>query len=148
MTIRDYLSQSYRLRERIRLHQEELMELRELAVSIAAPGYEEKYNASRNEHAPYEDIIVKIADLQKVHSDELSKLLAFKSELSKLFEKVSNTDEKLILQYRYICNMRWTDIADELGWDPRTVRRWHNKALGKLSVPDNPTIIDKIFEKK
>jgi hypothetical protein len=43
--------------------------------------------------------------------------------------------------------MRWTQIADTLGWDARTIKRWHNKAIAKIVIPENPTIIDKNLKK-
>jgi methylphosphotriester-DNA--protein-cysteine methyltransferase len=44
MTPKAYLNQAYRLEQRIRLDQEELNNLRDLASDVGSPGFEEHYN--------------------------------------------------------------------------------------------------------
>ena len=77
----------------------------------------------------------------------LDELWAFKNELKSVIEAIDNKDERLVMHYRYFCNMKWTQIADTLGWDARTIKRWHNKAIAKIVIPENPTIIDKNLKK-
>ena len=50
-------------------------------------------------------------------------------------------DERLVLTYRYIKNDTWGQIGEELYADERTIRRWHNRALAHVVVPDTPTSI-------
>ena len=148
MTTKEYLSQGYRLEQRIKMHQDEIEGLKALATSVASPGFEEKHNATKNTDAPFEKTLLRIMEMEKEHAEMLERLLSFKRELMLVFEEIQNKDERLVLHYRYLHNMRWTDIADKLGWDPRTIKRWHNKAISKVCVPDNPTIIDKFLLKK
>ena len=56
---------------------------------------------------------------------------------------VPDTDERMVLRYRYIHNMTWEQIGSELNADKSTVRRWHGNALAHVVLPDNPI---KIFE--
>ena len=44
ITPKEYLLQGYRLKERIRMHQSEIEELRSLATSVGSPGFEPHYN--------------------------------------------------------------------------------------------------------
>ena len=127
MTVKEYLGQGYRLEQRIYLSRLELEQLRELAKTVSAVGYDEHFNASR--------------------SMMLENLLQFKKELKTIISSIENKDERLVMYYRYCSNMRWTDIADRLGWDARTIKRWHNKAIAKISIPDNPTIVDENLKK-
>lgn len=55
-----------------------------------------------------------------------------------VIEQVQNTDEQMVLRYRYIHNMTWEQIGDELKANSRTVRRWHGNALQHASLPDEP----------
>ena len=148
MTVKEYLNQGYLLEQRIHLSQLELEQLRELATTVSAVGFEEHYNATRNTDAPFEKTLMKIMKMEEEERQMLEKLLDFKKELKSIISGIENKDERLVMYYRYCCSMRWTDIADKLGWDARTIKRWHNKAIAKISIPENPTIIDenlKIF---
>jgi DNA-directed RNA polymerase sigma subunit (sigma70/sigma32) len=55
--------------------------------------------------------------------------------------KVENTDEQMVLRYRYLHNDTWEKIGEILKADSRTVRRWHDEALKHVKVPDEPIII-------
>ena len=58
-----------------------------------------------------------------------------REEIKMVIGEVADTDEQLVLMYRYIHNLTWANIADEMHADERTVRRWHNKALSHVIVP-------------
>lgn len=142
MTVKEYLGQGYRLEQRIHLSQLELEQLRDLAKTVSAVGFEEHFNATRNTSAPFENTLMKIMEMEEQERMMIEELLQFKKELKTIIGGIENKDERLVMYYRYCSNMRWTDIADRLGWDARTIKRWHNKAIAKIIIPDNPTIID------
>jgi DNA-directed RNA polymerase specialized sigma subunit len=146
MTVKEYLGQGYRLEHRIKLAQAEIEELREMSTSISSSGFEEHYNASKNMEAPFERVLLKIGELEDTQTAMLEKLLAFKQELMSVFTSVSNVDEQLVLHYRYLCNKSWVEIGEKLGWDERTIRRWHNKAIAHVILPENPMVIDRQYE--
>ena len=54
---------------------------------------------------------------------------------------VSDADEQMVLRYRYIHNMTWEQIGDELHADRTTVFRWHNVALQHITLPEEPITI-------
>lgn len=143
MTVKEYLNQGYRLEHRIKLHKTELEELRELSASISSPGFEEHYNATKNTDAPFEKVLFKIMEMEREQAAMLGKLLTFKQELISVINAVEDKDERLVLHYRYICNRTWVDIGDLLGWDERTIRRLHNKALSHVVLPEHPMLIDR-----
>lgn len=142
MTVKEYLSQSYRLEQRIELCRLEIEQLRELVTAIRSAGFEEHYNATRNTSSQFEKILMKIMEMEEKEGIMLETLLTFKEELKSIINSIENKDERLVLYYRYCYCMMWTQIADKLGWDARTIKRWHNKALAKISLPDDPTVID------
>lgn len=142
MTVKEYLGQGYRLEHRIKMHKTEIEEMRELSTSISSPGFEEHYNASKNVEAPFEKVLIKIMELEQMQADMLECLLCFKQELISVINAVPNKDERIVLYYRYVCNKTWVEIGEVIGWDERTIRRWHNRAISHVILPENPTIID------
>ncbi len=145
MTAKEYLSQGYRLEQRIKALGREIEELHLLSVSIPSSGFEEHYNASRNTDAPFVKVISKILDMEAKQADLLDRLISFKGELCRVIDSVQDCDEHLVLRYRYLSNMTWVEIGDELGWDERTIRRMHNRALAHVVLPEHPTIVDTRF---
>ena len=141
MTPKAYLNQAYRLEQRIRLHQEELENLRILASSVGSPGFEEHYNQNHPNDASFVQTLNRIWEKEKRVNDELRLLLQLKDEIESVIGQVVNMDERLILTYRYLKNYKWMRIGDELSADERTIRRWHSSALSHVKVPENPTII-------
>ncbi|MDO4187558.1 MAG: RNA polymerase subunit sigma-70 [Lachnospiraceae bacterium] len=143
MTAKEYLSQGYRLEQRIRLVREEIDNLQELAGSVSSTGFEEHYNATRNTEAPFIRTIYKIMELEDKQNSLLNQLLEFKQEMCEVIDSVDDLNERMVLYYRYIGNESWQDIGKRLFVDERTVRRWHNKALSHVVLPENPMVLEK-----
>lgn len=91
--------------------------------------------------APFERLLCKIYDMEEEHTRMIEKLLTFKKEAVEAIKKIPNQDERLILLYRYINNWSFADIGEKLNVDRHTAMRWHDKALAKFEIPENPTII-------
>ena len=141
MTAKEYLSQGYRLEQRIKLAKMEIEDLEALIGSPGSPGFEEHHNPNRPTEAPFVKTLMKIMEMQDKVNEELTQLLNLKEELKDVINQVEEKDEQLVLRYRYIYNWTWAQIGEEIYADERTVRRWHNKALAHVVVPANPTII-------
>ncbi len=138
MTPKEYLHQAYRLDHRINSDIEELARLREMSVSIASPQLTERVQTSHSTEAPFVRCIYKIQELEEKINAEVDLYVDLKSEIRGVIEKVENTDEQMVLRYRYIHNMTWEQIGDELHADRTTVYRWHNTALRHVTLPENP----------
>jgi DNA-directed RNA polymerase specialized sigma24 family protein len=141
MTPKTYLNQAYRLEQRIRLDTEELENLRTLAATVSSPGFEEHYNPNHPTDAPFVKTLNRIWEMEQKVKGELDLLLRLKEEIQSVIAKVDNTDERLILTYRYLKNYTWARIGDELYADERTIRRWHDRALSHVVVPENPVVL-------
>lgn len=137
MTAKEYLSQAYRLDQRINSNIEEISRLREMVCSISSPSWEEKVQTSRHTDTPFVRCLEKIMDLEKVVNGEIDTLVDLKQQIRTTIESVPNTDEQLVLRYRYIHNCTWEQIGNELNADARTIRRWHGDALQKVKVPQD-----------
>ena len=135
MTPKEYLKQAYRLDHRINSDIAELGRLREMSTSISSPSLGEKVQTNRNTDAPFVKCLERIYALEEKINEEIDLLVNLKEEIRSVIDMVSNTDERMVLRYRYIHNYTWEQIGDVLGADSRTVRRWHGQALGHVTLP-------------
>ncbi len=136
MTVKEYLNQAYRLSQRIELHKQRIDELRSLACSVSSPGFEEHFNPNRNKEAPFVKILYKISEKEKQLSKELNLLIDLEDDIRKTISLLDNIDERLVLEYKYLSNYSWGQIAMKLYVDERTVRRWHNRALSHIKLEE------------
>lgn len=141
MTVKEYLHQAYRLDHKINSDIEELHSLREMACSISSPQLGDKVQTSMKQDAPFVRSIEKIVTLEDRINSEIDTLIDLKEQMRGVIAAVENTDEQMVLRYRYIHNMTWEDIGDELHADKSTVRRWHGSALTHVVLPDDPIMI-------
>ena len=141
MTAREYLNQAYRLEQRMALDRERLKDLRALSLSVSSPGLEPRYNPNCPTEAPFVNIVHRIVDQEEKVARELRMLVKLKIEIQEIIDRLSDADERLVLTYRYLKSMSWSQIADRLYVNERTVRRWHSNGLSHIRIPDNPTIV-------
>lgn len=142
MTAKEYLHQAYRLDQRIKSDTMEAQNLREMAGSVSAIQYDkERIQTMRSTEAPFVRTLEKLWDLEEKIAGELETLSDLKKQIREVIEAVEDTDERMVLKYRYIHNLTWEQIGMELCADARTIRRWHGKALQHVSLPDNPIVI-------
>lgn len=146
MTVKEYLHQAYRLDQKINSDLAELASLREMSLSVSSPQLTERVQTSRKGDAPFVRCIEKIIELETKINTEVDLLVELKKEIRGVITTVEDTDERLVLKYRYVHNYTWEQIGNELHADSRTVRRWHGKALQHVVMPENPVCIDKIKE--
>jgi RNA polymerase sigma factor (sigma-70 family) len=137
MTPREYLSQAYRLKDRIRALSEEIKNMKELAASVSSPGFDEHYNPNRPQEAPFVKALERISDYEEKLSDRIARLVRLEDEIDSVIEQVIDPDERMVLHYRYINNFTWERIGDLMNADRHTVRRWHERALNHVKVPED-----------
>jgi len=105
MTAKEYLSQAYRLDQRINSDIAELGRLRLMSQNISSPGFEEHYNATRNTDAPFVKQIEKIMETEKTINEEIDRLVNLKAQIRLTIDSAKNTDERMVLRYRYVDHM-------------------------------------------
>ena len=138
MTAKEYLRQAYRLDHRINSDIAEMERLQEMAGSVGSPGFEEHCNPNRPTEAPFVRCLEKVWDLEQKINSEIDRLIDLKAQMREVIATASNADEQMVLRYRYIHNMTWEQIGDELNADRTTVYRWHNSALNHVTLPEDP----------
>ena len=141
MTAKEYLRQAYRLDHRINSDIAEMERLREMACSAGSPGMEERHNPNRAADAPYVRSLEKVWELNKKIYDEIDRLIDLKDQMRGAIAMVADIDEQMVLRYRYIHNMTWEEIGNQLHADRTTVYRWHGMALQHFIMPRNPVKI-------
>lgn len=141
MTAKEYLRQAYRLDQKISSDLEEVASLREMSASVSSPQLTERVQTSKNTDAPFVRALEKIMDLEERINKEIELLMELKKEIRVVITTVEDTDECMVLKYRYVHNYTWEQIGNELHADARTVRRWHGKALQHVIMPENPIMI-------
>ena len=138
MTAKEYLRQAYRLDQKINSDLEEVSALREMASSVSSPQLNERVQTSRKYEAPFVRSLEKIMELEEKINQEIDLLVALKDEIRSVITTVEDTDERLVLKYRYVHNYTWEQIGNELHADARTVRRWHGTALLHVTLAKDP----------
>ena len=141
MTAKEYLRQAYRLDQKINSDLEEVAALREMASSVSSPQLSERVQTSRKGDAPFVRCLEKIIELEDKINKEIDLLVELKKEIRMVITTVEDTDERMVLKYRYVHNYTWAQIGNELHADARTVRRWHGKALLHVVLPENPITV-------
>ncbi len=136
MTSREYLCQAYRLDQKIDSNIREVSYLRKMMGSISSPVLGDKVQTSRPAEAPFVRSIEKIMALEEKINSEIDLLVSLKEQMRDVIAAVSDTDERMVLCYRYIHNLTWEEISDELNESVSTVKRRHKSALSHVVLPE------------
>jgi len=128
MSTKDYLSQAYRIDQRINSKLAQVMSLRDLLGKATGTLSGAPKAATPNPHT-MEDTIAKMVDLENEINEDIDTLVDLKAEIMRRIKRVENTEYQTILELRYLCFKRWEVIAVELGYDLRYLYKLHDQAL-------------------
>jgi len=138
MNAKEYLSQAYRLDQRINANLEEVARLREMASCISSSSWDEKVARTRPTDPPYVNCLYKIIDLEKHIDAEVDKLVDLKAQIRTVIDALPNKDEQTVLRYRCLLNYTFEKIGDLMCTDKSTAWYWYNRALEHIVLPENP----------
>ena len=132
MTAKEYLSQAFHIDQRISSKLSQVMRLREAATSCTATlsDMPRPDSPSRQQMA---DTICKIVDLEREINEDIDRLVDLKAEARRVINAVSDPDQQLILELRYLCFKSWEQIAVDMGYELRWLYRLHHRALDAVS---------------
>lgn len=141
MTPKEYLSQAYRLDQRINSKVEQIASLNALATRCtAAPtGIPRSPNHAASAMA---DAVGKIIDLQVEINSDIDRLVDLKREIVSVIKSVDNTEYQTLLEKRYLCFMSWEQIAVDMGYSAQHMFRIHNQALNFITIPKEESKCD------
>jgi hypothetical protein len=133
LTVKEYLSQAYRIDQRISSKILQVQSLRDLATKATATLSDMPRNPSPNFHR-MEDFITKAMDLESEINEDLKTLIDLKREVVTIIKCVERTELQTILEMRYLCFETWEEIAVALHYDLRHIHRLHGRALEEVDL--------------
>ena len=134
MTKKEYLSQAYRLDQRINSKLEQVESLNGLATKVSSTltGMPKNPNRATSTMA---DAVAKIIDLQEEINNDIDRLVDLKREMVTVIKAVVNKESQTLLELRYLCFRTWEQIAVDMGYNVRHVYRLHDEAVEKIIIP-------------
>ena len=132
MTAREYLSQAYRLDQRIERKIEERDRMRARLEKATAQLTGMPRGGSG---ADWTDAAVKVMELEAQINAEISELCKLKQEIRRVIDAVEDKRYRDILEMRYESGWRFERIAVEANYTWRHVLRLHKEALKAVKVP-------------
>jgi len=110
MNVREYLSQAYRLDQRINSKLEQVASLNDLATKCTSTLTGMPRNPNRGT-STMADAVGKIVDLQAEINRDIDTLVDLKRGIVALIKRVDNTEYQTILEKRYLCFKHCTAIT-------------------------------------
>lgn len=128
MMAREYLSQAYRLDQRINSKLDQVQSLNELAAKATSTltGMPRNPNSATSTMA---DAVAKIVDLQAEINRDIDHLVDLKRDIVALVKSVDNTEFQTLLEKRYLCYMSWEQIAVDMNYSIHHLYKIHAGAL-------------------
>jgi hypothetical protein len=133
MNAQEYLSQAYRIDQRINSKLEQVQSLRELATKATSTISDVPPSGTRNFHR-MEDVICKMLDLESEINADITALLDLKKEIIAVINSVENPTYRTLLELRYLCFKTWEEIAFKMNYDRRYLFKVHGRALNKVDT--------------
>lgn len=135
MNKKQYLKQGYRIKKELEHDKDMLKELRQNLDGLKAIQLSEKVQGGK---IPDDSEMVarmdKIIELEKKINFKMCSLIDFKNELLKKLQAIEDSDERMLLEKRYILNEKWEEIAEKLYCSLSQVHRVHRRALKNFVI--------------
>ena len=136
MTKKQYLRQGYKIRQEIKIQRDILNELENNLDNVRSFDY----SKDKLQGGPVQDDTVmiekinRIIEVQEIIREKEAELKRLQANLYLEINRLSNTNEKILLQARYILNETWEQIAERLGYSVRQIHRVHSSALENFKI--------------
>lgn len=131
MTTKDFLTQAYRLDQRINAKIGQVASLNDLATKCTTTMSGMPGNPNKGKDTMAE-AIAKIVDLQAEINADIDKLVDLKRDIVSAIKSVDDIELQTLLEKRYLCFKTWEQIAVEMGYTLRYVYKLRDKALKKV----------------
>lgn len=109
----------------------EIEELEKIKYGIKGQSYDSDRVVS-SVKKDWTELIIKIIDLQSKLYDEINDYLEIKSEISRSIDKLDDL-EKLVIQFKFLKNKDFNEVASILGLKKSYVENITSKAIKKLN---------------
>lgn len=125
---KEYLSQISKIDALIQRLANTVATLRSSLTSIGCDLNPNKIQTSGSQ-STLEEKIIKIVGLEEDLDRRIDELISLKQETFSMIKRIPDLDQQNILIARYIQNLKWDSIADEMKHEVRWVYKTHGKAL-------------------
>ena len=128
MTAKEFLEQAYKLDQRINSKMMQIEALRSLATKCTAVIREDPVHGGNNGHR-IEDTIIRIVEKERELDAEIDRLVDLKKEIAEVIGQVADRDYQVLLEYRYLCFKKWSEIAELMCYSPNYIFKVRDRAL-------------------
>lgn len=127
---KEYLSQIKTLDSKIRRRQQEAKELRDVALSLGSTQMDpDRIRSASPDPDPMASQVTRYVDIQKEVQAMIIELMELKHQIIGQIAELDDSDCMRVLWKRYVDLKTFNQIADEIGYDIRTIFRIHGRAL-------------------
>lgn len=135
MTAKEYLSQAYRLDQRIDSKIAQVASLNDLATKCTATLTGMPRNPNRG-GSTMADAVCKIVDPQEEINRDIDRLVDLKREIVAVIKAVENPEYQVMLEKRYLSFQTWEQIAVDMNYSIQHIYRLREKAYAAVQVPE------------
>ena len=138
MKVETYLMQGRLLDQRINYHLKKLAELRKAACHLSVPTIgRDRVQHSHSGDAPFVRALIHVEEMEEQINREIDMLVALKQQIMDVIGQVDSNELQMVLIYKYLEGMTYEEIGALLGAEKTTIKRWHEKAIGQITLPDD-----------
>ncbi len=129
MTVKEYLSQAWKMDRRLRVLLGKVEELRSL-LDYRSPSLEGSGGGGSADRMP--DTLASIIEYERRAQELQEQLVEKYIELDRAIGGVPDGPLREVLERRYLLYQKWEQIADEMHFTERHVHRLHSAALQRI----------------
>lgn len=129
MKAKEFLNQVYEMDKKIEQDKAELMMLREDTLMLRGISYDGVRVASSKQADQMLNAMVKVEKMEKRIYKRIEKRAMFRGQTIEMIQKVKDPRYIQVLYERYIQYKRLDEIAQDMSYDVRHIKRLHGWAL-------------------
>lgn len=133
MNAKEYLNQGFLINKRIDAKIEQVGMLRALAVKTSVTLSDMPRNPNKGT-SRVENTISKILDLEAEINKDIDRLVDLKKDIMNAIDTVTDPQESLVLNLRYLNFLTWEEIAAVMCCTVRNVHMVHRMALEHIKI--------------
>jgi len=128
MNAKEYLSQAFRLDQRINSKLEQVASLKKMATKATACIQAGRVSGT-SQRGSREKALVKMIDLEYEIDADIDRLVDLKRAMFNFVANVNHGSHRMLLELRYLEEKTWEEVAETMGYELRWVYRLHSRAL-------------------
>lgn len=130
MNAKEYLSQVFRLDQRINSKLNQLASLREISKRGTTSIHAKRICGAI--HSQMENSVVDLIDLQHELNEDIDRFVDLQREIRSAINELNKPQYQLVLELRYLLYKRWEEIAKIINLSVESTHFIHGKALMAL----------------